>query len=32
MGGNGIRFIQAHRGALEKNYDLIQRLTSQEAE
>ena len=28
IGGNGVRFIQAHRGALEKNYELIERLRS----
>jgi len=31
IGGNGVRFIQAHRGALEKNYELIEGLTSQKA-
>lgn len=27
MGNNGIRFIEAHRGALEKNYILIKKLS-----
>lgn len=26
MGSNGMRFIQSHRGALEKNYALVERL------
>ena len=29
IGSNGVRFIRAHRGALEKNYELINGLTSQ---
>jgi len=28
IGSNGLRFIQAHRGALEKNYALIEKLTA----
>lgn len=29
IGNKGLRFIQAHRGALEKNYALIEKLTNQ---
>jgi 3-deoxy-D-manno-octulosonic-acid transferase len=28
MGSRGVNFIDAHRGALEKNYDLIERITN----